>query len=37
MAEPDDAGALEELLSEQADRVTTAKQTIQTNMRCFIA
>jgi hypothetical protein len=26
-----------EPLSEQADRVTTAKQTRQTNMRCFIA
>ena len=29
--------AVDEPLSEQADNVTTAKQTRQTNMRCFIA
>jgi hypothetical protein len=29
--------AVDEPLSEQADSVTTAKQTRQTSMRCFIA
>ena len=37
MAAVDEVEAVEEPLSEQAERVTTAKQTRQTNIRCFMA